>query len=259
LRNIKIVFSYDGSLFFGSQSQSHKRTVQDELELALFRLTGEKARFTVAGRTDRGVHALAQAANFPTGSSIPADRFPKALNGKLGRGIVVHSASEVPLGFNSRKRAISREYLYFVYNGDRLPVMFRDRVLQVTKPLDLEKMSEAARLFTGQHDFVDYCAKGSSQNNYTRRVIKFEVGPAGSGLMKKLGLSGRLICFRIVANSFLYKMVRFIVGTLLEVGTGRIKVESVRRSLKGRSGGARCRVVPSCGLYLSRVKYRDKS
>jgi tRNA pseudouridine38-40 synthase len=255
LRNIKIVFSYDGGLFFGSQAQSDKRTVQDELELAIFNLTKEKVRVTVAGRTDRGVHAFSQAANFMTGSSIPAEKFQQALNGKLGRGIVISDASEVPLEFNSRKQAKSREYLYFVFNGRNLPVMFWDRVLHVTRPLDMKKMSEAAKLFVGKHEFVNFCGKGSSQNHYIRRVDEMEVGPAGRDMIKELGFNGELICFRIVANSFLYKMVRFIVGTLLDVGTGRIGTGTVQKLIKGGPVDVKCSVVAPCGLYLSNVKY----
>jgi len=255
LRNIKIVFSYDGGLFFGSQAQSDKRTVQDELELAIFGLTKEKVRVTIAGRTDRGVHAFSQSANFMTGSSIPAEKFPQALNSKLGRGVAVSDASEVPLEFNSRSQAKSREYLYFVFNGRNLPVMFWDRVLHVTRPLDMKKMAEAAKLFVGKHEFVNFCGKGSSQNHYIRNVQKLEVGLAGRDMIKELGFDGELICFRIVANSFLYKMVRFIVGTLLDVGTGRVGVKTVNKMIKGGPVDVKCSVVAPCGLYLSNVKY----
>lgn len=255
MRNIKIVFSYDGALFFGSQAQSNKKTVQDELELAINKLTGEKVRLVSAGRTDRGVHAFSQTANFVTGSDIPADKFEQALNSKLGRGIIVNSAEEVPLIFNSRKKAKKREYLYFVFNGKHLPVILWDRVLHVTRPLDLEKMSEAAKLFIGEHDFSNFCAKGGSQKGTRRHVYKLDVSVAGNDLMKMLDLPGELICFRVVANAFLYKMVRFIVGTLLDVGTGRIDAGTVKRSIKGEIKGIKSTVVPSCGLYLNNVKY----
>jgi tRNA pseudouridine38-40 synthase len=255
LRNIKIVFSYDGSLFFGSQAQSNKKTVQDELELAIFKLTGEKVRVTPAGRTDRGVHAFSQVANFATGSSIPAESFAQALNSKLGKGILVNESSEVPATFNSRKHAKTREYLYFVYNGTRMPVIFWDKVLQVTKPLDIKMMSEAARLFVGDHCFVNFCGKGSSQNHYFRRVHELEVGLAGCDLMKKFGLNGELICFRIVAGSFLYKMVRFIVAILLDVGSGKTDVGTVKKLIGGEVKDKKRTVVPSCGLYLNNVKY----
>jgi tRNA pseudouridine38-40 synthase len=255
LKNVKIVFSYDGGPFFGSQSQGDKKTVQDELELAIFNLTGEKVRVTPAGRTDRGVHALSQAANFVTSSVIPLDKLPQALNSKLCEGIVVKEASEVPLSFNARKQAKKREYLYFVYNGIVMPVMFWGKVLQVTRPVDLRKMSEAAQLFVGKHCFVNFCGKGSSQNHFYRRIHELEVGLAGSDLIKKLDPNGNLICFRIVADSFLYKMVRFIVGTLLDVGTGRIDARVVKKMIKGDHVNVKCPVVAPCGLYLSNVIY----
>jgi len=255
LKNVKIVFSYDGGPFFGSQSQSNKKTIQDELELAIFKLTGEKARVTPAGRTDRGVHALSQAANFVLSSVIPVEKLPQALNSKLCEGIVIKEACEVPLTFNARKQAKKREYLYFVYNGTYMPVMFWGKVLHVPRPVDLKKMAEAAQLFVGKHCFTSFCGKGSSQNNYYRRVHELEVSLAGNDLIKKIDLNGELICFRIVADSFLYKMVRFIVGTLLEVGTGRIDAKAVKRMIKGDPINIRCQVVEPCGLYLSNVVY----
>jgi tRNA pseudouridine38-40 synthase len=255
LKNIKIVFGYDGEPFFGSQSQDNKKTVQDELELAIFKLTGEKVRVTPAGRTDRGVHALSQAANFVLSSDIPLEKLPQALNSKLCEGIVVKEASEVPLTFNARKQAKKREYLYFVYNGTQVPVIFWGKVLHVIRPLDMKKMAEAAQLFVGNHCFVNFCGKGSSQNHFYRRIHEFEVGPAGSDLIKKLDPDGELICFRIVADSFLYKMVRFIVGTLLDVGTGRVDAKTVKKMIKGESVNIKCPVVEPCGLYLSNVIY----
>jgi tRNA pseudouridine38-40 synthase len=255
LKNVKIVFSYDGGPFFGSQSQSNKKTIQDELELAIFKLTGEKVRVTPAGRTDRGVHAISQAANFFTSSDMPVDKFPQALNSKLCEGIVVKEACEVPLTFNARKQAKKREYLFFVYNGTHVPVMFLGKVLHFPRQVDLKKMSEAAQLFVGKHCFANFCGKGSSQNHYYRRVLELEVGLTGNDLVKKLDPNGKLICFRIVADSFLYKMVRFIVGTLLDVGTGRIDAKAVKKMIKGDPVSIRCQVVEPCGLYLSNVIY----
>ena len=254
MKNVKIVFSYDGGPFFGSQSQSNKKTIQDELELAIFKLTGENVRVTPAGRTDRGVHALSQAANFLTSSDLPVEKFPQALNSKLCEGIVVKEACEVPLTFNARKQAKKREYLYFVYNGVHVPVMFSGKVLHFPRPVDLKKMSEAAQLFVG-NCFSNFCGKGSSQNNFYRRVHELEVSLAGSDLIKKIDPNGQLICFRIVADSFLYKMVRFIVGTLLDVGTGRIDEKAVKKMIKGDPVSIRCQVVEPCGLYLSNVIY----
>ncbi len=259
MRNIKIVFSYDGSLFFGSQAQSGKRTVQDEIELAIFKLTGEKLRVTPAGRTDRGVHAFSQVANFTSSSAIPIDKLPQALNSKLGKGIIVNSACEVPLTFHSRRQATVREYLYFVFNGKRMPVIFWDKVFQVTKPLDLEKMSEAAGLFIGEHDFVNFCAKGERQENHVRHIHKLDVDITGQDLVGKLDLPGELISFRVVANAFLYKMVRYIVATLLDVGTGRIDAGTVKKLISGEVKDIKRTIVPSCGLYLNNVKYQGKS
>lgn len=255
MRNIKIVFSYDGGLFYGSQSQKNKKTVQDEIELALYRLTGEKARLAVAGRTDRGVHGIFQVANFLTSSSIPADRFAKAINGRLCQGIEINSAAEVTPEFHSRRNAKKREYLYFIYNGKQLPVIFWGRALHVEKRIDLKKVSRASRYFLGEHDFVNFCAKGSSQKDFTRQIYSLEVGVLGADILKKLKYSGRLVCVSIVADSFLYKMVRFIVGTLIEVGRGRLGMDTVKRLLTGQASNVKFKVSPPCGLYLNEVKY----
>ncbi len=254
MKNIKIVFSYDGSLFFGSQEQSGKRTVQEDLQLAIQKLTGEKVKMTLAGRTDRGVHAFSQAANFQTGSSIPAERFAYALNGKLDDGITVISSEEAKKAFSARRNAKTREYLYYVFNGEHLPVMFRGRAHHVTKSLDMKKMAEAAKVIKGKHDFRNFCAAGGSHTSSIRCVHVLDIGIVGDDLMKESGLPGSLIRFRIVAGSFLYKMVRFIVSTLLEVGMGKMSVETVKKIIKGDLNVQRT-VVPSCGLYLNKVKY----
>ena len=254
MRNIKIVFSYDGSLFFGSQAQSGKRTVQEDLEIAIQKLTGEKAKLTLAGRTDRGVHAFSQAANFQTSSSIPAERFAYALNGKLDGGITVISSEEVKTAFSARRNAKTREYLYYVFNGKHLPVMLRGRAYHVVGPLDLKKMSEAAKLIKGKHDFKNFCAAGGSHTSSIRCVHILDVAVVGDDMMKETGLPGSLIRIRVVAGSFLYKMVRFIVSTLLETGRGKMSMETVKKMVKGELNVQRT-IVPSCGLYLNKVKY----
>ena len=254
MRNIKIVFSYDGSLFFGSQAQSGKRTVQEDLQVAIQKLTGEKVKLTLAGRTDRGVHAFSQAANFQTSSSIPAERFAYALNGKLDDGITVISSEEAKASFSARRNAKTREYLYYVFNGKHLPVMFQGRAYHVSGPLDMKKMAEAAKLIKGKHDFRNFCASGGSHTSSIRCVHVLDIGIVGDDLTKETGLPGNLIRFRIVAGSFLYKMVRFIVATLLEAGKGKISMETVKKMMKGELNVQRT-VVPSCGLYLNKVKY----
>lgn len=254
MRNIRIVFSYDGGLFYGSQAQSKVRTVQGQLERALHELTGDKVRIEIAGRTDRGVHALSQAANFLTRSAIPVKRFPAAINSRIGKGIIVKSAKEVASAFNSRRSAKSREYFYLIFNGPTAPVMFWERALHVAGQLNIAKMRRASRYLVGRHNFVNLCAKGGQKDN-NRRIDKIEIGMIGKDLIRRSRTQGSLIFVRIVAGSFLYKMVRSIVGVLLDVGRGRIKAETVKEMVKGKPIRERSAVVPPCGLYLSEVKY----
>ena len=251
MRNIRITFSYDGSLFFGSQSQKNGKTVQGELEKAVHGLTGERTRVTLAGRTDRGVHAINQVANFRTRSSIPAERFHLALNGRIGDGIYVKSSAEVPSSFDARRSARKREYVYYIYSGKELPVIFWGRVLHVREPLSLKKISEAAKFLKGKHDFSKFCAMDKDQKNFVRRIHELKVS-------REMTPWGGLISIRIKADAFLYKMVRFIVGTLLEVGKGKMKAGTIRELVKGASVKVKRTVVPSCGLYLSNVEYEVK-
>jgi tRNA pseudouridine38-40 synthase len=250
LRNIKVVFGYDGSGFFGSQAQKDKGTVQGSLEEAIFKLTGEHIRVTLAGRTDRGVHALAQVANFTTGSLIPGQRFAAALNSRLESGIRVSRSEEVPLGFDARRDARIREYIYLVYNGDDFPVMYWDRALNITEKLDIKRMEESCKVLMGRHDFRNFCSTGSSQNHYVRHIHELDIRT----VKPEFG-GGRLISIRIKADSFLYKMVRFIVGVLIEIGSGRKPVTFMKERMNGKASKERARVVAPCGLYLSEVKY----
>jgi len=250
LRNISIVFSYDGSRFFGSQAQTDKDTVQGVLEDAVLKFSGEKTRINLAGRTDRGVHALSQVANFKTSSLIPGEKFAAAINAQVCSGIYVKSSKCVPLEFDSRRDARSREYIYLIYNGDDFPVMYWDKTLNIKGSLDIKRMEEAAKVLIGRHDFKAFCSTGSSQNHYIRHIHELKICAAGP----QVG-SGRLISIRIKADSFLYKMVRFIAGVLIEIGVGRKPVSFMKERMSGRSGKERARVVAPCGLYLSEVKY----
>jgi len=250
LRNIKLIFSYDGGLFFGSQAQTDKDTVQGSLENAIFKLTKERTSVNLAGRTDRGVHALAQVANFKTGSLVPGDKMAAAINAGLGSGIKILSSEEVPLSFDSRRDARSREYVYNIYNGTDFPVMYWGRALNIREDLDIKRMKDASKVLLGRHDFRMMCSTGSSQNHYIRNVKEIEIleKSAENG-------SGRLISIRVKADSFLYKMVRFIVGILIEIGAKRKPISFMKERMNGRSSKEKARVVAPCGLYLSEVKY----
>lgn len=250
MRNIRLVISYDGGGYFGSQVQTDKDTVQGSLEEAIYRITGEKIRVTLAGRTDRGVHALAQVASFKTGSMIPGQRFAAALNSRLESGLRVSRSEDVPLGFDARRDAKIREYIYLIYNGGDFPVMYWDRALNITENLDIKRMEEASKVLMGRHDFRNFCSTGSSQNHYVRHIHELEI----CAIRPEFG-SGKLISIRIKADSFLYKMVRFIVGVLIEIGTERKSISFMKERLNGKASKERARVVAPCGLYLSEVKY----
>ncbi len=262
MRNIKLLISFNGSGFSGSQVQDDRRTVQGEIETAIHKLTGKRARLVLAGRTDAGVHALSQAANFRTSSGIPARKFAEALNTKLAGDLRVIGSAEARASFDARASARRREYLYLLYNGKDLPVMFQGRAAHVKRPLDVKKMSDAARLFMGRHDFFNFSARDVAQRAFRRRVFGLRVGTLSGDLIRECGYEGHLIVFRIEADAFLYRMVRFIVGSLIETGSGRIGAGDIKAMLaptealgRARKTAKKSALAPSCGLYLSNVKY----
>jgi tRNA pseudouridine38-40 synthase len=254
VKNIKLVISYNGSLFHGSQIQTEQDTVQGEIENALRKLTKKKTRVCFAGRTDSGVNANGQVANFRTNSPIPPSKFAYVLNGLLKNGVRIVSSKEVPAAFDARRSALRREYIYFIFNGKDLPAMLTGRVGQERAPLNIKLMRKAAKKFTGRHDFSDFCAVDEDQTDHVRRIYEVKVASTPNDLLKVQGTAGKLIYIKISADAFLYKMVRFIVGALISAGKGEISAGEISVKLKN-SSGVKTKPAVACGLYLNNVKY----
>jgi tRNA pseudouridine38-40 synthase len=256
VRNIRLDLGFDGSLFHGSQKQSDQRTVQGEVEKALKKLTGKKIKLSLAGRTDSGVHAFNQTGNFYTDFSIPDDRFVFALDGKVGKGIRINGSKRVKKSFDSRRSAKAREYIYFIYNGRNFPSMFWDKVGYVKRKMNLARIRSAAKEFVGRHDFYNFSARDKAQDkkSHIRKILSIEVGITAKDLIRLSGFDGQLVYIRIIADSFLYKMVRFIVGALVSAGQEKATNLEISKALS-RKGGLKRTVVEPCGLYLSKVKY----
>ncbi len=244
MRNLKLVLKYDGTNYCGFQVQREEPTIQSELERAIERITGERSRVIPAGRTDAGVHAEGQVANFKTGSRIPTERVPHALNSVLPQDIVVADCVEVPMDFNARYDARSKLYRYTVDNGPFPSPFWRRYALHLSQPLDVGAMRAAGTFLVGTQDFASFRASGSAAKTTTRTIQRF-----------RCFRSGNLVHIEVQADGFLYHMVRIIAGTLLEVGTGKRSVDSIREVIRKRNREAAGPTAPAHGLRLMRVSY----
>jgi tRNA pseudouridine38-40 synthase len=246
-RRIALVVEYDGMAYAGSQYQKNASTIQGELERALEKLTGERTRLALAGRTDAGVHAEGQVVSFRTQAPYEAEVFVRALNAHLPQDIVVRSAREVTLSFQVRRQARRRWYRYLIYNGRQRPALRRHYCWHIAQPLDVEAMREAARQLVGEHDLAAFVAP-SAPGRTVRTVYRAEVSRRRSWVM-----------FDIEANSFLQQQVRRTVGALVQVGLGKQTVEGFRRLLASAEKGAATLAAPPRGLCLMAVEYKDLS
>ncbi|MFC1767370.1 tRNA pseudouridine(38-40) synthase TruA [Candidatus Margulisiibacteriota bacterium] len=251
MRNLKLIIEYDGGHFSGFQVQPKGKTVQGEIEKAIFKLTGEKVRITGSGRTDSGVHALYQVVNFKTRSKLDPRDIKRALNSLLSN-IVIKDIEKASMSFDARRKAKKREYVYLVYSGATLPVFLIGRVCHVKGKLDLGRIRKISKILLGKHDFSSFCVKDKSEKSCLRELKRIEIGRRSIDL---LGDRHRVIYLRFVANGFLWKMIRFIVGTMLKVGQGRMSAAEVKRILASKDNRNAGPVAPAQGLYLTRVWY----
>jgi tRNA pseudouridine38-40 synthase len=244
VRNIKLVIEYDGSNYHGWQSQINASAVQDVIEDAIKRLTGDECAITGSSRTDAGVHAYGQVANFYTGSSIPAEKFSYALNSLLPKDIVVKEALEVSSDFHSRYSAKGKKYRYLIHNSLFPSALLRNRAFHVAHTLDIDEMRKAASCFKGTHDFTSFKAAGSNVKSPVRTITDIS-----------LEIQENIIVFEISGDGFLYNMVRIIAGTLVEVGIGKVKHDSIPAIIESYDRKKAGKTAPPQGLYLVEVYY----
>jgi tRNA pseudouridine38-40 synthase len=243
-RNIRLLIEYDGTRYLGWQVQPHGTTIQQELEAAILRITGERACVIAAGRTDAGVHASGQVAHFHTTSPIPPEKMQRALNAVLPGDIAVLRVEDADVGFHARFRAKSKRYRYTILNRPFRSPLNRTAALLVPQPLDIEAMRAAARHCIGTHDFSSFGCNAGRDDNPVRTVLDFAVESQGA-----------YVVIEIEAVSFMYKMVRSLVGTLLDVGKGKITPDEVLRIMSARDRRAACPTAPAHGLCLIKVNY----
>ena len=243
-RNLKLTVAYDGSGYHGFQRQTNARTIQQVLEEKLSLLLKEEVRLTGAARTDTGVHAYGQVVGIRTASSIPTERIPVAAAGVLPRDIAVIDAAEVPESFHARFSARGKIYQYKILNSSVPNPLLRNFAWQITHVLDAPGMQQALQLLVGEHDFSAFQATGSSARNPVRTLFSANCRRQGDDIE-----------FQFRGNGFLYHMVRNIVGTVVDLGAGRIDRDGFRHILMGRDRALAGATAPPNGLYLKQVLY----
>jgi tRNA pseudouridine38-40 synthase len=262
MRNIKLILSYDGTGFAGWQVQPDAATVQGVLASAIGRITGEKVLPQGSGRTDAGVHAMAQVATFQTESVVPAPNFLVALNDILPAEIRVLEATEVPAAFHPRKSAKAKTYRYRIYREAVCPPFLAHYVWHYPYPLDENAMQEAAPLIEGEHDFTSFAAVDAEKdvNHEGYLSPSFSVGFRARSNIRTIFSSqwqrrGEEFVYEVGGNGFLHHMVRNLVGTFLLVGKGTLKPQEVTTILEAKDRSAGGATAPASGLYLVSVEY----
>ena len=245
MRNIKIVIEYDGKNYAGWQNQPNKTSIQSEIERAIKEVTGEDIDVTASGRTDAGVHALGQVANFHTDTKIDINKIPYALNAKLPRSIVVKNAEDVDDRFHARYNCKGKTYRYIINNNEFPSALNRFREFHISQKLDIDEMKKALEFFKGMHDFKGFKSSGGSEKKTTVRTIT----------KAKLKEKNRIIEVELSGDGFLYNMVRIIVGTIVDVGLGKIKADDIPDIIESKDRTRAGKTLPPQGLYLAEVKY----
>ncbi|WP_018590400.1 tRNA pseudouridine(38-40) synthase TruA [Terrisporobacter glycolicus] len=243
MRNLKLTIQYDGTKYCGWQKQPNSSGIQGTIEYAIYEITKEKVNIIGSGRTDAGVHALGQVANFKTNSSIPIARIPDALNAKLPKDVSIIDCQEVSDDFHSRYSATGKIYRYLIYNKPYRSPLYKDISYHVRYELDIEKMRLEAKSLLGTHEFKGFMSSGSSVKDTVRTIHNISIE-----------YSGDLIVLEVEGNGFLYNMVRIIVGTLVDIGRGRID-KPLEEIIASQDRGEAGHTAPAHGLFLKKVHY----
>jgi len=244
MRNLKLTIAYDGSGYHGFQRQLNAVTVQQVLEKKLSVLMNEKITVAGAARTDAGVHAYGQVVSFRTNGAIPTSRIPAAAAGIMPPDVAVIDAAEMPETFHARFSACGKIYIYRIRNSEIPDPLLRNYAWQINRDLDAGTMHQAIQLLVGEHDFSAFQASGSSARNPVRTLYAAQCRRHGDSI--ELQFHG---------NGFLYHMVRNIVGTVIDVGSGKTALEDFRTIIGGRDRSAAGITAPPYGLYLKQVLY----
>ena len=254
-RRIKLTVQYDGSAYHGWQFQPSGLTIQGMLQECVYRLVGERVRVVGAGRTDAGVHAIEQVAAFNVHSSMNINVIKRALNALLPPDVRVMNIEEVTEDFHPRHSAKGKRYVYLIANMRDVPVFIRGYVWRVKEPLDLESMRAASSPLLGRHDFSSFRAAGCASTHPLRTIRRIGIERLYEAPFLCAGLKGEFVRITVEADAFLRHMVRAIVGTLVEVGKGKLGPEMVRHILEKKERRLAGPTAPPQGLFLDRIFY----
>jgi tRNA pseudouridine38-40 synthase len=253
MRYFKLTIAYDGTDFHGWQIQAEKLTIQGEIVNVLRRLTQEQIYLHGAGRTDAGVHALGQVGSFRTQSALSAEEFQRALNALLPLSIRIAGAEEVGPDFDARWSARGKTYRYRLYRGKVVPPAIWRYVLHYPFPLDEDAMRDAAARFVGMHDFASFAASTGSEEDDKERSTEREI--LSTELLRTP--DNEELVFTVRGRSFLRYMVRKMVGTLLDVGRGKLQPADIDRLFQLRDRSKSGPTVPSQGLVMVEVQHEE--
>lgn len=245
MRNIKMTIQYDGSRYKGFQRlQDNDMTIQGKIESVLCKMANEDVEIIGSGRTDMGVHAYGQVANFKTNSDLSLKKMQKYLTEYLPEDIVIKDVEEVEDRFHSRYNAKTKTYLYKIDNNSYQSPFLRKYANHVDKKLNLDAMRDASKVLIGEHDFTSFCSSKSKKKSNVRRIDSISI-------QEKDGI----ISIYVEGNGFLYNMVRIIVGALMDVGLGKKTTDDIRVMLNEKNRAKASDTAPSKGLYLYKVIY----
>ena len=250
VRNLKITLAYDGSDFFGWQVQPERATIQGTLAAAIERVTGSKVLPQGSGRTDAGVHALAQVASCQVDAGIPTENLERALNHVLPTAIRVLGVEEAAPEFHARRSARAKSYRYRLYRSEICPPFLARYVYHHPYPLDEEAMRDAAVLVVGEHDFTSFAAVDPERGREEE-----EASNVRTIYSSEWTREGEEFVYTVRGSGFLHHMVRNLVGTFLLVGKGTLDRAGMKRILEARDRSAAGPTAPACGLYLLSVEY----
>ena len=248
MKNIKIIVQYDGTKYNGWQRQGNtKNTIQEKFENVLFKMCGGKTEIFASGRTDAGVHAQGQAANFKCETDMSTEEIRTYLNRYLPEDIRVIKAEEVGERFHARLNAVSKTYEYRIAT-DKPDVFTRKYVYHVEKVPDVENMRSASKFLLGTHDFIGFSSLKKTKKSTVRTITDITITEREN-----------VITLRFTGNGFLYNMVRILAGTLYEIGTGELKEAAIPLVLEEKRREEAGTTFPACGLHLMRVEYEKIS
>jgi tRNA pseudouridine38-40 synthase len=245
MRNFKMTVEYDGSAYCGWQRQDNGISIQQLLEEAIEKITGQKVSVIGSGRTDAGVHAMNQVGSFKCSTPLPAHKIFLGMNSVLPPDIVVKKLEERVDDFHALRDAKGKIYIYKIYNRKIRPALGRNYFWHVRYPLDINEMKKAAQYLLGTHDFSCFCATGTDVKDRVRTIVDIGMRTEEEGLIE----------ITVESHGFLKYMVRNIIGTLVDVGRGKRKPEEMKLIIESKNRNIAGATAPSCGLFLKEVKY----